>query len=746
MNPTDIDQPALDFSSCDREPIRTPGGIQAHGFLLALHKGVIVQVSENVIEHLGKLPGSLLGTSLENAVGHQNAQQLLRSQGKDNSGKLVYLGPIRLGDRWFDSLMHHHDELDIFDFEQVEAGDEADFQLLYSFLNRFMKALTDTDSVQAMSALAAKEIKQITGYGRVLVYRFDEKGHGNTIAEARDTDYHSYLNQRFPASDIPRQARDLYVANHIRLISNASYRPSGLVPFNNPITGNPVDLTFSTLRSVSPVHLQYMQNMGTGASMSISLIVKGELWGLISCHNTESKFIPFKIRAACEQLGQILALRISSKEENDESQYRLELRRILVSILSHLGQEGDFIDNLTMASPELLQFASASGAAMVFENKVVRFGDAPAEKNIRALVKWLGNYPHDQVFHTDNLANAYPDAASVRSIASGVLALPISRIHPHYLIWFRPEVIQTIDWAGSPHAKTSGAATVHALSPRTSFDVWRETVHGFSIPWRSSEIETAVEFRTALLSLVLERAEQMAELAEELTQVNKELESFSYTVSHDLRAPLRHIAGYSDLLLEFEEAHLSERSIRFLRNIKDSAKFAGSLVDGLLSFSQMARASLRPSDVDMNQLVKECINKLSDELHERVIQWEVEDLPVVQADPMLLYLALYNLLSNAVKYTRQTSHPLVKVNAEIEDGRYIFHVKDNGVGFNAEYKHKLFGVFQRLHRMEDFEGTGIGLANVRRIIERHGGQAWADSAPGEGAVFSFSLPKELALE
>lgn len=735
-----------DISQCEQEQIRVPGAVQPHGFLLGVleQDGTIVQLSDNAGACLGREIGQLVGARLAAALGEDVSRTLLGTFARHPSAQPSYLGTVPLGAASYDVLAHRHDGLLLLEFEQVSRAAAADFRMLYPLIGTFLSALSDADTIEAMSTVAAQEIKQVTGYGRVLVYRFDHDDHGHVVAEARDADYPSYLHHRFPAADVPRQARELYLANRIRLIPDADYAPARLIPADNPLTGQPTDLSFAALRSVSPVHLQYMRNMGTLASMSISLIVKGRLWGLISCHNASPRAVPFEVRAACEQLGQILALRIESREESEEASYRLDLRRTLVSMLSGLSRNPDFVESMSAVAHQLLRFASASGAAIVFEDRVARFGDAPAEEDIKEVVHWLGALAQEEVFHTDALSRLMPEAAKITRHASGILAIPISSLHRHYLIWFRPEVVHTIEWAGNPHEKVDSRHL--PLTPRASFATWRETVHGRSAPWRSSEIETAIEFRTALLGIVLERAEQMAELAEELGRANKELESFSYSVSHDLRAPLRHIAGYSDLLLEFEQGQLSERGMRYLRNIKDSARFAGKLVDDLLSFSQMGRASLRPQEVNLNELVAACIERVAQDTQGRKVRWDVATLPVIRADPNFLQLALHNLLSNAVKYTRPRDEAIIAISGEQDEQGATVQVRDNGVGFNPEYKHKLFGVFQRLHRLEEFEGTGIGLANVQRIVERHGGRVWADSVPGEGAVFSFTLPKHLPEE
>lgn len=745
-----IEDHNLDLSVCEQEPIRVPGSIQPQGFFVGLSQAEfrIIQVSDNIGLHTGKNVEQALGGDLAGLIGDAAASQILHALRENQlEARPTYLGTMEVGSGvFFDVLAFATDGMAALEFEQVTRHEQASFRQLYPLLGNFLGKLHDADSVVELSQIAAEEIKKVSGFGRVLVCRFDTEGHGHVLAEARDPEYHSYLNQRFPASDIPRQARELYVANRMRLIADANYTPSRLVPANNPATGRATDLTYSSLRSVSPVHAQYMKNMGTLASMSVSIVIKGQLWGLISCHNAEPRRLPFELRSACQHIGEVLALRIESKEDRDEYNYRLELRRILVTMLAALSQNENFFENMGTIEHELLRFASASGAALVFEGRVARYGDAPQDDSILELVSWLSANISDDVFHTNTLSQHFARASGIKDVASGMLALSISRLHRHYLIWFRPEVVENIDWAGNPHLRQGDDAAVQKLTPRASFEIWHETVLGTSLPWRTSEIEIAAEFRTALLGMVLERAEQMAELAEELGRANKELEAFSYSVSHDLRAPMRHIVGFSDLLLEFEGKQLSDRGKRFIANISDAARFAGKLVDDLLSFSQMGRAALRIAPVELNELVEATIARLASDVGQRKLTWDLDRLPTVEADPAFLQLAIYNLLSNAVKYTRTREDALIRVSVEEHETEHVFHVSDNGVGFNMDYVHKLFGVFQRLHRMEEFEGTGIGLANVRRIVERHGGRIWAQGVPDQGATFSFALPKHIPTE
>ena len=246
-----------------------------------------------------------------------------------------------------------------------------------------------------------------------------------------------------------------------------------------------------------------------------------------------------------------------------------------------------------------------------------------------------------------------------------------------------------------------------------------------------------------------EAAEKIARLnaslqhqAAQLLEANKELESFSYSVSHDLRAPLRHIQGYVEMLQKNVDGQLSDKARRYLKTINEASVDMGQLIDDLLSFSRMGRMEMSEGTVDLNHLLTEALHGLESTTQQRNIEWKISPLPVVVGDGPVLRQVLVNLVGNAVKYTRPRDPAKIEIGAAgEEDGRLILFVRDNGVGFDMQYAHKLFGVFQRLHRADEFEGTGIGLANVRRIISRHGGRVWAESKPGEGSTFYFTLKR-----
>lgn len=743
---------AAQLAACSTEPIHIPGAIQPHGYLCTLDPDslAIVQHSANLHELPGltlAVDGAVNGAVVHSLVdiGADLADSVRAALDAHELRRPLMLGTFAVGSLRCDALLHRSDERTlVLELEPTERVAGEGFAAMQSLVRSLSAIATDDDSLVALCEFAAREMHAITGFGRTLVYRFDADGHGEVLAEHCESGYESYIGHRFPASDIPSQARALYLRNPIRLIPDAAYQPVPLHPARDPRTGGATDLTFATLRSVSPVHLEYMRNMGTMSSMSVSIIVRGELWGLISCHDRRVRRLPHSLRVVAEHLGQLVSLQIQGRENVRGIAHGLQLRQLLVAMVSATAESGGALEALADDEASLLRFADASGAAVITAGKARLVGETPPVSAIDTLVEWLATLQRD-VYATDRLAATFTPAQDYVDVASGVLAMSVSQIHRHFVIWFRREVVQTVLWAGNPEKPAAPGATGERLHPRQSFATWREELRGRSLPWRDSELAVAAELRHALLNLVLRRAEEVAQLANELGRTNKELEAFSYSVSHDLRAPMRHIAGYADLVREYEGAVLSERGLRFLQNIKDASRFAGTLVDDLLAFSQMGRTTLQPTRVDLRGLVRSIIRNREME-GGAPIDWQVGALPAVTADPVFMQVAVQNLLDNAVKYSSKHEHPRIEISAHDDGTAHVVSVADNGVGFDMRYAHKLFGVFQRLHGVEEFSGTGIGLASVRRAVERHGGSVTAHGELGRGATFTFSIPHTLPAE
>lgn len=733
------------IENCAREPIRTPGSIQPQGFLLVIDEAsmTVVQVSENVTDWIEIAPSQLLGMHLDDLVKSGSAFVDQLSDLDEDQLQAFHVGDTTLiqGERagqLFAMMLHRNDGVLIAEFEPASDASSAHGRL-YPLIRSFISQMREDESVDELCLRSVGFIKRITGYGRVNAYRFDKEGNGVVNAELADDGYDKYLGLCFPASDIPQQARELYCANRIRIIADVDYAPSPIIPVHNPATGQPLDLSFATLRSVSPVHLHYMRNMGTGASMSISIVMNGQLWGLISCHNHAPRDVSFQTRTACELLGRVLSLQVETKGAHLRSQKMLSLRKQIVQMLGAMADHDSVLNGLKSLPDVFLGFVGASGAAVVSDTECDLYGLTPPQNQVHALATWLNNRQGSDVFHSDNVGRDIPNLPGLAQSIGGVLAVSISEVHSNYILWFKPEQTHVVHWAGKPEKVVDVSGS---LSPRQSFAKWHQTVEGYSTPWDETEIEGVAELRLAVLGIVLRKAEELAQMATELKRSNKELEAFSYSVSHDLRAPLRHIAGYAELLTDMEQANLTERGQRFLGTIGESAKFAGTLVDNLLSFSQMGRSAMRLSEVNLAAMIESIKREMEPEYQGRTIEWITGELPIIVADPAFLHLAMRNLVANAIKYTRNEAVAVIEITAAETADTVTVSIRDNGVGFDMQYAGKLFGVFQRLHRMDEFEGTGIGLANVRRIVERHGGTVKAEGVLDQGATFSITLPKK----
>jgi len=750
--------PALDLSSCDREPIHIPGSIQPHGFLLALDPVALTvrECSENTAGFLQTELSAIFGRRLPDILGAHGEllEAELAPRKPLNSPRLLASLRLRPEDIYSWEVVAHRTGAD---HTNAEPGGETaerilvefeptfepvDLEAINSRLYNFISANRGTRETAAVIEAAVSELRSLTGCDRVVLYRFDEEGHGLVLAEERGEQFASYLGLRFPASDVPKQARRMYELNRVRIIPNVDYEPSPLV--SPAAAGSPpaLDLSASILRSVSPVHRAYMRNMGTACSMSVSILVEGALWGLVSCHHHEPRYVPLRLRAACDFVMQVVGSQIESQQNGEHLRRVLRARSIQARLLAAMAASEHYMDGLIENATLLMELTEADGAAIVMGNTVRLFGVTPAQAQVSALTGWL----QQGLFVSSRLGEQYPAGAEFAGAASGVVAASLSKLNCTYVLWFRRELVATVRWAGDPQkpALPDGANPIApgvTVNPRRSFAEWQQTVRGQSAPWSSEAVAAVAEFRAAVLEIVLKRAEEMAQLAAGLKVANEELEAFSYSVSHDLRAPFRHISGFSEMLREEEADRMSEKGRRYLATIINSARFAGLLVDSLLDFARVARTQMHVIAFDMEHLVnKEWEAVLASDGRGRSIQFSRGTLPRVQGDPHLLGLVMRNLLANAVKYTGKTDPAIIEVSARTEGQEFLFAVKDNGVGFDQQYAGKLFGVFQRLHRAEDFEGTGIGLANVRRIVARHGGRTWAEGETGKGATFFFSLP------
>lgn len=743
MNPQD--QQAFEelLANCADEPIRFPGAIQPHGLLLTLTEPAlqIIQVSANVETLLARAPESLIGQPLHSLIGAEHTAQVLQAL---QQAAFSEAAPLRfeLNGTEFEGLLHRHQGVLILELEiHVKNFQPRNVAGVSTHLGRMLQRLQAATTLQALYDISVKEIQAMTGYDRVLIYRFEEEGHGQVIAEASDPSMEVFNGLFFPASDIPEQARELYRTNWLRIIPNADYQPVPLVPKLRPDTQTPLDLSFATLRSVSPIHCQYMKNMGVLSSMSISLLKGDKLWGLISCGNRQPLHVPHELRMACQTIGQVLSLQISAMETLELTRQREEK----VEALARLNQAmvdspQNVFDGLAQQPATLMALVNAGGIAIIEDKQLHRYGNCPEPEEIRALHKWL-QARGEPVFASHHLSSVYPPAAQYQSVASGVLAMSLPKPVDNGVLWFRPEVKENINWSGDPRKpldlENSDAGM--RLRPRTSFEIWKVEMAGISAKWSHGDRFAANDLRRSALENDLAR---QVRREQEAVQARDDLVA---VVSHDLRNPMTVISmlcGMMQKAFSSEGAHTSRRISTAIDTMQQATARMNTLLEDLLDTSKIdaGRYSITPQALEVGHIFEEAQALLSPLAHDKDISISFQADPDlrIHADPERLFQVLSNLVGNAIKFTPRMG--TVGVHAKSVGDEIVFIVRDSGEGIPKEH---LPHVFDRYWTIKEGNptGTGLGLYITQGIVEAHGGQIVAESEPGQGSEFRFTVPR-----
>jgi light-regulated signal transduction histidine kinase (bacteriophytochrome)/CheY-like chemotaxis protein len=744
-----VTAPRVDLTNCDREPIHVPGAIQPHGALLACRGDAftIGQVSENCETVLGQAPEALLGTPIAQWL---TPASWARLRAAAEAGLPREVNPLKLelpGGQAFDGIVHASATPGVAIVELEPGG--GNVSGFHPRMRQSVRRLQDAASLRDLFDVAAREIRSLTGFDRVMVYRFDRDWNGEVVAEARLESLEPFLGLHYPAADIPAQARRLYTLNWLRIIPDVAYTPARLVPELDPDSGAPLDLSFSVLRSVSPIHVEYLQNMRVTASMSVSLVRDDVLIGLIACHHYSGPHpVPFTVRDTAEFLGQTLSWHVASFEARAASERALAAQRAESSILAAVSTTRSIPAGL--CTPALLELTGATGAAVLYEGSVHVVGQTPPAVDIRKIVEVLTEGSPDWLSLTDRLAERLPRAADWSDVAAGVLAVEISHDLREHVLWFRPAVDRTVDWAGDPRkASVTDESGVPRLSPRGSFALWRETVRGRSLPWEPWQIEAASNLRRLLLSSVRRRADELRVMNEELALADRTKDEFLATVGHELRTPLNAMLGWIHILRGGDAQAVADRRERALDTIERNARVQAQLIDDLLDVSRIVagKLTLTVQPVDLGGVVDRVLEGLrpAAEAKQIRVQSALDSTATILGDGNRLQQVAANLLSNAIKFTPKGGR--VQVFVERRESSVDLSVADTGQGISAEF---LPHVFERFRQADGAlsrktSGLGLGLAIVRHIVELHGGTVVAHSeGQGKGATFTVRLPLSVA--
>lgn len=730
----------VDLTNCDKEPIHIPGRVQSHGFLVAIDADslLVSYLSENISTFLPAVSGQLLGQHLEQfekLIGKQGQiQQLLKLGAAQNTFETINPLPVQIEGNNFYLILSVSGSQYLLELEPVT--------LQYDIQNQIGRSVSEILAGKDLRSLlhnTAKQIKQIIHYDRIMIYKFLEDGHGEVVAELKNEELEAFYGLHYPASDIPKQARELYKLNYTRIIADVNSADAAILTAAGSEPA--LDLTHSVLRAVSPMHIQYLKNMEVASSFSISLIANGELWGLIACHNYTPKFIDFKAREAAKLIGQIVSSALEYRENEEETDQNNNYQEAMNLLTLHLTKDEGIATALTSQSYTLQDINTATGVAMLFENDITVIGDTPNQEQLKSLFEWLEVTMDDAVYYTHSLPEVFYPARAYKAIGSGIIACVISKELKEVIVWFKPEKITTIEWAGNPDKPVVQSSDgMMNISPRNSFAVFSQLVENTAVKWTQAEISNVMKIREKVISAINKKAGEIRLLNERLKRAYEELDTFSYTISHDLRTPLTSIKSYTELVMASNKS-LDEKGQMLLGRVVAGADKMGFLINEILKLARVGRADLDIERLDMEKLIREIVTEVVSSQNAEHVEIIIGELPVIAGSHTLISQVFSNLIGNAVKYSAKCEKPQVTIEGIAEEDEVIYTIKDNGIGIEVDHHEKVFELFKRMDNVKEIEGTGVGLAIVKRIVEKHNARIWFESELKVGTVFYIAFKK-----
>ncbi|WP_046746026.1 ATP-binding protein [Kordia zhangzhouensis] len=740
----------VNLENCEDEPIHIPGLIQPHGFLLSIDsKSNIINVcSENIKDFLELTYQKALGHAIRNVFDANltTAYQLFKSE-KNALQKETHLS---IQEKHFSISFHYSDQNIIIEGEPTENQFNQD-QKLYNSSKQLLSYIQDTSTLKELCNSVALAVKDITKYDRVMIYRFDANYNGEVFAESKEEHLESFLGLHYPHTDIPKQARALYIKNHLRIIGDVNYRPVELYTLTSSAVDT-LDLSLSVLRSVSPIHIQYLHNMGVGATLTVSLIHKGKLWGLIACHHYSPKYLSQEIRNTVKLHGHFITSQIDVRLLNE--QYEIA-RKATTAVDTLTAKDLNFYRSSIQQlfnEEAIKHICNSCGVSASVDGKVYTNGFTPDEERIKQLGDFLYNYSKKGRFTTTSLSQITSNFETISSNFPGIHYHAMGNEN-NFIIWYRNPTIQEIHWAGDP--TKSIEKDKNGLSPRKSFEKFTENVKNTSKPWLDAELTACSNFvnffQTHIKSIIInEEKENQKKLSEILKETNAELENINWISTHDLQEPLRKIRMMASTLLTKEDKNsLSEKVVHKIERMQNSAERMQTLISDILKYTKTNVDTPELEVVDLNEVMLQLSKEIADTLADADATLKIGKLPKIKGIPFLLKQLFLNTIYNSLKFRNPKRAPHISIQ-EMEDendnilqsGSYhLIEVTDNGIGFKNEYKEKIFKIFSRLNSKSDYDGSGIGLALCKKIMTKHQGVISADGEENVGASIRLYFPK-----
>ncbi|HYF69201.1 MAG TPA: ATP-binding protein [Ohtaekwangia sp.] len=756
-------QTNYDAGFCSTIPLHNTNAIQPHAILWVVDaiELRVIQISSNVCEWLGLGVDNILNQPLVQFVERTCVDSIKDKYRKSLLKNVVpeYLTFLLNGNqKTYLARIHELEHHILIEIEFInEISEEKHFVNGYQKFQQIAASINRTSGIQNLAMIACQEIKRISGFDKVMIYAFDEKWNGLVIGEAMEEGMESYIGLKFPASDVPKQARDLYLKNPYRIIPDRNYERVSLIPELNPVTKTYTNLTDIKSRSVVSVHLEYLANMKVQASMSTRIIHNESLWGLIACHHREPKFLSFEECAVFEMVSNVISSKISSLVNQVRADERMRLNALLTEINSKILLFDSVLNVFRKYENEITKLLGGDGIAVCWEGEILTGGIAPQVDQLKTLLAWLNTKDFKVLIDITSLPDAFEPAKEYAAVASGILVLPIQPYDGNFILAFKREALKTVSWGGNPDNVLTFEKDSTQYHPRNSFATWKETVRNTSDPWSEEELIAAERFRNVVVENTLkkltstleqkvkERTRELGISNENLTHALEELQELTHVTSHDLQEPVRKILLFS---AELDKPLESDKKKEYISKIRRASTRISSLITDLVNISKI-RGNKVFQKCDLQIIVEEVLKKFPEASSQTEIH--VGALPEIDGVPEQIEKLFTMMIDNAIKFRRPTGESHIEINADFvstpgidalpdKSGKFVrISILDNGIGFNEKHANKLFKVFETLHPGA-YEGTGSSLAIAKRIVESHSGRIFAQGKEGKGAVFTVILP------
>lgn len=733
------------LKTCESEPIHIPESIQPHGTLLVVDaKGWMIDgISQNAQEYLGMSAEELCGKELRVLFGNSAAWSTTRQRLElELNSPSETRQTISLEGRFSNLICECHcigDDRLILELERpsVLPGDSRQEDLL-GVIREASAILDHGEEIDSVMAVVSRAIRRFTGYDRVMIYKMDQDGHGAVVAEAKRNDLPPYLGLHFPASDIPKQARKLYIRNRVRLLSDVSYAPVPLLRTGGVGNDGPIDMSLCHLRSISPVHVEYLQNMGVRATLVISIVIDNRLWGLIACHHYTPRHLDATIRNRCEQLAHFTSAVVGAEDQRQQRRSIESSHQLQQSLVEIVGTGIDWQKRFLKSGCYLLDQMGASGLALYDAGEYFTLGDVPYSGMLEKVRRLLQPRMESGVAMTDALKYEDEALAGIGADYSGCLLWEISQDPATQLIWFRKEQRRYVDWGGDPRKSLLYGDDPNArLSPRKSFEKWTQLVEGQSQPWTEQDMHRARAIGQFVASRKVEDA-------------SRRQSQFLANVSHEIRTPMTAILGFTDVLSgNSQEAGTSAERAKAITSIRNHGEHLLSIVDHMFCLCHLEAGSqpIERERISTAAWIEDLRSRFTDGAAQHGLEFGCDvSGPVprtIVSDRQLLQRLLDALFDNAIKFTDDGTIAFTFMVAPKQPGYVEVLIEDSGSGLAPEDAKRIFQSFYQadgtLTRKQG--GVGLGLTLARQIAESLGGTLrLKGSTPGLGTTFSLTLP------